>query len=82
MHDRKHDIQLIATEHQFINLWIGKCPAIPLITSNTIDGIAGLCGESSKCVIFFHLIGVMKSKLIGITTVLTATGQIWKLLTI
>ncbi len=22
MHDRKHDIQLIATELQFINLWI------------------------------------------------------------
>jgi hypothetical protein len=22
MHDRKHNIQLIATEHQFINLWI------------------------------------------------------------
>jgi hypothetical protein len=47
MHDRKHDIQLIATEYQFINLWIGKCPSMIPMALNTLDGIAGLCGESS-----------------------------------
>ena len=55
MDDRKHDIQLIATEHQFINLWITKALSGPHVVLNSTS----LVSDESSVRYTFHLIIVL-----------------------